>query len=378
VGFENPLPIQDVPGAIIAIVGALALVWLLRSLRVSYTLTLTAVFLLLISYFSIEENMIPTVRRMFPAEYRATWIPTMITTVFFAAAATAFFVFLRRRIPVFHSERRRFLSQATAAVCAAPAVALAAGFITRKDFHIREIEVPIPDLPKDLVGLRLLQVSDFHTGAFFSVKDVGRVVDAANQLRPDLAFITGDLITDEYDPLDACLRELARLKAASGVWGCMGNHEIFAHVQNYVQRQAALLGMTFLRHQAVKLKFGDQAINLAGVDYQRRNMPYLENIEPLVDLSSFNLLLSHNPDVFPVAAAKGFDLTLSGHTHGGQINFEILGRNLNITDFFTPYTKGLYTQPTSSIYVTSGLGTIGMPVRLGAPPEITLIRLCNS
>jgi hypothetical protein len=95
-------------------------------------------------------------------------------------------------------------------------------------------------------------------------------------------------------------------------------------------------------------------------------------------LSSFNLLLSHNPDVFPVAAAKGFDLTLSGHTHGGQINFEILGRNLNITDFFTPYTKGLYTQPTSSIYVTSGLGTIGMPVRLGAPPEITLIRLCNS
>ncbi|HWF47968.1 MAG TPA: metallophosphoesterase [Bryobacteraceae bacterium] len=377
-GFENSLPIQDVPGAIIAIVGALALAWLLRYWRVPYVFTVTAVLLLLISYFSIEENMIPTVRRMFPAEYRAKWIPTMITTVFFAAVATSVCVFLRRRVPVFHSERRKFLSHATAAVCAVPAVALTAGFITRKDFYIREIEVPIPGLPRDLEGLRLLQVSDFHTGPFFSVDDVGRVVDAANQLRPDLAFITGDLITDEYDPLDACLRQLARLKAASGVWGCLGNHEIFAHVEEYVQRQAALLGMTFLRQQAVKLRFGNQAINLVGVDYQRRNMPYLENIEPLVDLSSFNLLLSHNPDVFPVAAAKGFDLTLSGHTHGGQINFEILGRNLNITDFFTPYTKGLYTQPTSSIYVTSGLGTIGMPVRLGAPPEITLIRLCNS
>jgi uncharacterized protein len=378
VGFENPLPIQDLPGALIAIVGALALLWLLRQFRVSYAISITVILFLLISYLSIEENMIPTVRRMFPAEYRAKWIPTMITTTFFAAIATAVCVFLRRRVPAFHSERRKFLNRATAAVCAVPTVALATGFITRKDFYIREVEVPIPGLPRDLEGLRLLQVSDFHTGAFFSVNDVGRVVDAANQLRPDLAFITGDLITDEYDPLDACLRQLARLKATSGVWGCMGNHEIFAHVQNYVQRQAALLGMTFLRQQAVKLKFGDQAINLVGVDYQRRNMPYLVNVEPLVDLSSFNLLLSHNPDVFPVAAAKGFDLTLSGHTHGGQINFEILGRNLNITDFFTPYTKGLYTQPTSSIYVTSGLGTIGMPVRLGAPPEITLIRLCNS
>jgi hypothetical protein len=158
----------------------------------------------------------------------------------------------------------------------------------------------------------------------------------------------------------------------------MGNHEIVAHAEHYVERQAARLGMTFLRHQAVKLQFGSETINLVGVDYQRRNGHYLENVEPLVDLSSFNLLLSHNPDVFPVAAAQGFDLTLSGHTHGGQINFEILGNNLNITDFFTPYTKGLYSQPTSSVYVTSGLGTIGMPVRLGAPPEITLIRLCNS
>jgi predicted MPP superfamily phosphohydrolase len=89
-------------------------------------------------------------------------------------------------------------------------------------------------------------------------------------------------------------------------------------------------------------------------------------------------LLSHNPDVFPVAAQKGFDLTLAGHTHGGQINVEILGENLNVADFFTPYTKGLYTSGSSSVYVNSGLGTIGMPVRIGAPPEITLIRLCSS
>lgn len=377
-GYEKFLPIADVPGAIIALVGASALVWLLRRWRVPDAVSLTAVFLLLISYFSVEENLIPSVRRMFPAQYRAAWIPTLITLIFFGIIGTAVCVFIRSRVPVFHAERRHFLSTATAAACATPALALATGFITRKDFHIREIDVPVTALPKDLQGLRLLQVSDFHTGAFFSVSDVARVVDAANQLRPDLAFVTGDLITDEYDPLDACLKQLSRLKAASGIWGCMGNHEIVANVERHAQRQAALLGMTFLRQQAVKLNFGSSSINLVGVDYQRRNRPYLQGIESLVDISSFNLLLSHSPDVFPVAAQKGFDLTLSGHTHGGQINFEILGNNLNISDFFTPYTKGLYTQPDSSIYVTSGLGTIGMPVRLGAPPEITLIRLCNS
>jgi predicted MPP superfamily phosphohydrolase len=378
VGFENSLPINDIPGAILAILGALSLLWLLRYWRMPLVAAITTVLLLVISYFSMEENMIPTVRRLFPAEYRSRWIPTMLTTLFAAAIATFVCVFIRSRVPAFHSGRRKFLARATAVACAAPTVALAAGFITRKDFYIREIDVSIPDLPKDLQGLRLLQVSDFHTGPFFTPNDVRRVIDAANGLHPDLAFITGDLITDKDDPIDACLLELSRLKAASGVWGCMGNHEIVAHIESYVQYHAARLGMNFLRQQAVKLKFGEHAINLVGVDYQRRNMPYLENVESLVDLGSFNLLLSHSPDVFPVAAAKGFDLTLSGHTHGGQINFEILGNNLNIADFFTPYTKGLYTQPTSSIYVTSGLGTIGVPVRLGAPPEITLIRLCNS
>ncbi len=98
----------------------------------------------------------------------------------------------------------------------------------------------------------------------------------------------------------------------------------------------------------------------------------------LVEPGVFNLLLSHNPDVFPVAARQGFDLTLAGHTHGGQINLEIAGSNLNIADVTTPYTKGFYQLTNSSLYVNSGLGTIGVPVRIGAPPEITLIRLCDS
>jgi predicted MPP superfamily phosphohydrolase len=135
--------------------------------------------------------------------------------------------------------------------------------------------------------------------------------------------------------------------------------------------------MTFLRHESARLRFGTSSLNLVGVDYEMKG-PYLSGVEQLVDLDSFNLLLAHTPEVFPTAADKGFDLTLSGHTHGGQINLPLFGANINVADARTPYTKGLYTLPTSKIYVNSGLGTIGVPVRLGAPPEITLIRLCAS
>jgi predicted MPP superfamily phosphohydrolase len=89
-----------------------------------------------------------------------------------------------------------------------------------------------------------------------------------------------------------------------------------------------------------------------------------------------NVLLSHNPDVFPVAAGQGWDLTIGGHTHGGQIGVEILHHNVSPARFYTPYVRGLYKVDRVAGYVSTGLGTVGLPVRLGAPPEVSLIRLC--
>ena len=105
-------------------------------------------------------------------------------------------------------------------------------------------------------------------------------------------------------------------------------------------------------------------------------LDYLENAGELVQLGMPNVLLSHNPDVFPIARQKGFDLTLSGHTHGGQITFEVLHQNVSIARFYTPYVYGLYEEDGASAYVTRGIGTVGVPARLGAPPEVSLIRLC--
>jgi predicted MPP superfamily phosphohydrolase len=97
--------------------------------------------------------------------------------------------------------------------------------------------------------------------------------------------------------------------------------------------------------------------------------------ERMVVPGALNLLLSHNPDVFPVAARQGYNLMLSGHTHGGQINIEIYDESISPSRFFTPYVYGLYHVQGAAAYVTRGIGTIGIPARIGAPPEITVIRL---
>jgi hypothetical protein len=127
------------------------------------------------------------------------------------------------------------------------------------------------------------------------------------------------------------------------------------------------------------LRFGNASLNVAGVDYQSiRDRGYLVGTGKLVVPGTTNLLLSHNPDVFPVAVEQGYDAMLSGHTHGGQVTIEILNQTLNFARFATPYVAGLYRLEGKSCYVTAGLGTIALPVRIGAPPEISVLRLTRA
>jgi uncharacterized protein len=274
--------------------------------------------------------------------------------------------------------RRRLLSAAGGAVLAAPFAVLAYGtLVERLDFRVREVEVPIPALPADLDGLRLLHLSDIHLSAFLSERDLAHVVDAAIELRPHLAAITGDLITSRGDPLDAAIRQLARLKTDAGIFGCMGNHEIYADACDHAERAGAHAGIRFLRHAAQPLRFGSAMLNLAGLDYDSKSNQahYLWGMKRFVAPGAVNVLLQHNPDVFPIAVRQGYNLLLAGHTHGGQVTVEILDESINPARFFTPYVYGLYRSGASATYVTRGIGTIGIPARIGAPPEISLLRL---
>jgi predicted MPP superfamily phosphohydrolase len=276
----------------------------------------------------------------------------------------------------FRPERRDFLRSTGLALGATPLAAVGFGILERDKFHVSEVDIPIARFPKDLHGLRIVQISDIHLSPFLSERELARVVDLANGVRARLALVTGDLITRRGDPLDACLRQLARLRAEAGVLGCLGNHEIYTGTEAYVAEQGGHIGIDFLRQQSRVFKFGNAQLNVAGVDYQRFHRPYLTGTEHLTSPGAVNILLSHNPDVFPVAASQGFDLTISGHTHGGQVNFEMLHENVIVARFFTPYVRGLYRQADAAVYVSSGIGTIGLPVRVGAQPEISVLRLC--
>ncbi len=227
-----------------------------------------------------------------------------------------------------------------------------------------------------------MQVSDLHVSPFLSPRDARRVIDMANELRADLALFTGDLISERGDLLNEAIRELIRLRGADGVLGCMGNHEAYIGCRNYLERKTRPAGVNFLRGRATQIRRGHGILNIAGVDYERssRRTKYLVGAERMVIPGVANILLSHNPDVFPTAIQLGFQAVLYGHTHGGQVNVEILHQNLNPARVRTPFISGLYRlaapgQAPASCYVTNGIGTIGMPIRLGAPPEIALLRL---
>jgi uncharacterized protein len=300
------------------------------------------------------------------------------------AAVPSYLIYLacrraKRVVPETVSRERRVLLQTVGvAAVASPLVAMSYGILVgRLDFGIREVSLPVPGLHPDLEGLRILHLSDVHLGQFLSEREFARVIDMSNGLRPNLAIMTGDLISKEDDPMELCVHQLARVRSDAGMFGCMGNHELYAEVEARVKVEAARRGIPFLRHENRQLRFGNAVMNIGGVDYQRLSSrkEYLKGAEKLIVPGTLNLLLSHNPDVFPVAAEQGWDVTLSGHTHGGQVTLEIVEQNINICRFFTPYVAGEYHLGNAGCYVTRGIGTIGLPARVGVPPEITLLRL---
>ncbi len=215
--------------------------------------------------------------------------------------------------------RRYFFHAAGVLAGAIPFVSAAYGFIgERLRFQVREIEIPIANLPPALDGLRITQLSDIHVGSYMPVAQVRRAVGMANELHGDLIVVTGDFLTGRTDPLEDCIAELSRLRAPMGVWGCNGNHEIYAGAEAEAAALFNRFGMKLLRHENAELSWRGSALNLIGVDYQRQrdqdgSRPLmLAGLEPLVRRDVPNILLSHNPNSFPRAAELGIELVPSG------------------------------------------------------------------
>jgi uncharacterized protein len=299
----------------------------------------------------------------------------------------------------FSASRRTFFQYAAVLAGGFPFLAATYGFAAgRLRYMVERVDVPVANLPPELDGLRIAQLSDIHIGDYMPPHEIARAVDMANELRPDISFVTGDFVSSEGDPLDVCVNELSRLRAPLGVWGCNGNHEIYAGVEDEAEKLFHEKGMRLLRASAVVVEHNGGRFNLMGVDYQRDRMtrsegenpgPMLSDIERLVRRDMPNVLLSHNPNSFRRAAELGIELSLAGHTHGGQVKVEIVDHSVSPARLISPFVAGLYRLPMAqgngaaggnglqkaALYVNRGLGTFGFPVRIGVPPEITLLTL---
>ena len=268
--------------------------------------------------------------------------------------------------------RRIFLARALAASVGGVVAGLSAFGVRSAlaGLRIKDVPVRIPNLPDALAGLRLVQISDVHIGPLLHKEWVEGVVERVRALRPDLVAITGDLVDGSVDELRAHVAPLARLaEAPRGVYFTTGNHEYYSGVGDWL-RYLPSLGIRPLANERIEVAPG---LDLAGIHDPTGRGPYapdlpgaLEGRDPLKPV----VLLAHQPRQFREAAKHGVALTLSGHTHGGQIwPFSWL------VALVQPYIAGLHRLGDAQLYVSRGTGFWGPPMRVFAPAEITLLRL---
>ncbi len=266
---------------------------------------------------------------------------------------------------------------------AVPALALAASLVglvnARRRPAVRHVDVPIDGLPPALEGFSIVQISDLHVGPTIRRGFVQGVVDTVNNLAPDLAVVTGDVVDGRVAGLQAHTEPLGQLRARHGVFAVTGNHEYYSGAAEWIA-EFQRLGIATLMNEHVLIEHGGVRFVLAGVaDYSAHHFDPAHRSDPRQALRGTpadalpKVLLAHQPRSAQAAAEAGFDLQLSGHTHGGQF----LPWNLFVP-LQQPYTAGLHRHGRMWVYVSRGTGYWGPPKRLGAPSEITRLRLVRS
>ena len=255
-------------------------------------------------------------------------------------------------------------------------VTLAGLMIARQRPRVVEVDIPVANLPEGLHGFSIAQISDVHVGPTIKRGFVEGIVARVNDLKTDLIAVTGDLVDGSVQHLSHHTAPLAGLSARHGVYFVTGNHEYYSGEPAWTA-EIRRLGLRVLKNEHVVLKHNGASLVLAGVtDLSAHHFDASEHSDPVAALrgapahAGARILLAHQPNSAAAAATAGFDVQISGHTHGGQFwpwNFFVR--------FFQPFTGGLYRLKNLWVYVSRGTGYWGPPNRFGVPSEITRIRL---
>jgi predicted MPP superfamily phosphohydrolase len=244
--------------------------------------------------------------------------------------------------------------------------------ILSKRFSLAQISLAPPLWPHKLPLLKILLLSDIHTGIFLRPAVLGDIVRAVMELQPDLVAIAGDIVTGQSSDINGFLGALAPLSCAPlGAWYCFGNHDYFDGNAKELCKKLQSVKITTLANESVKLKHGGGEFALGGIDDFILGTPDWERL--LSSNGAPHLLLAHHPDFFYQAAARNVALTLSGHTHGGQIRPRSTPPLVRHSQFCLD--EGAYRHKDSLLVVSRGLGSVGLPVRYGADPEAVWIEV---
>lgn len=274
----------------------------------------------------------------------------------------------------------------------------------RTRLEVERMEVRSDRLPAAFDSLRVVQLTDIHIGTLVSPeRELGRLVDSVGALRPDLILFCGDLVNiraSELDGVPACI--LGRLRAPLGVYSVLGNHDVGTYIKDTVALPSATsrrqlvaaqrrMGWCVLEDSTLWLRRGGDSISLSGITFdpalrERRHdrrlpLPQLDRLYRDLPADAWNITLTHLPQYWDAILESGHgDLTLAGHVHAMQLKVRLFGRSFSPARLLYPRWSGRYDERGRTLSICDGSGYVGYPLRLGAPPQITLITLrrCES
>jgi predicted MPP superfamily phosphohydrolase len=268
------------------------------------------------------------------------------------------------------------------------------GFTNKYDYQVKKVTINFDTLPQAFKGLKMVHISDIHSGSFNNKEAVQKGVSRILELKPDIIFFTGDLVNNKADEMNDYIDVFSRLKAPMGVYSTLGNHDYGDYEQwesltqkennlNQLKEVHSRLGWRLLLDENITLERNEQKISVIGVQNisaKPRFHSYgsLAKAYAGTEAIPFKVLLSHDPSHWEGQVTKTYNdiqLMLAGHTHGMQFGVELPGFRWSPVQYVYKQWAGLYEEKNQKLYVNRGFGFIGYPGRVGILPEITLIEL---
>jgi uncharacterized protein len=275
--------------------------------------------------------------------------------------------------------RRLFLRRAALSALAAPVVGLTYSRLEAHALRVVRDTVAIPHLPPAFVGKTVALLTDPHHGPFTSLGLIRKAVDLLNSLSPDLIALGGDFVQGKQARpfIQPCFGALAELRAPLGVFAVPGNHDHWDGIR-FIRSAMRDHGIIDLTNTGRWIEAGADRLRIAGVDDLWAGRPQLDPALGDMSTQDASILLCHNPDYVETLTDERVGLVLSGHTHGGQIMIPGVTSRFIPSKYGMKYAAGLVQGPVAQVYVSRGVGTMGIPLRLACPPEVNLLTLVSA